>query len=109
MKAEARNSVEEALVSLRKWIEGQDFKGWDPYDALNSPFPFHRFGKWGEVLAIQAFKRSPMNLRPLFGVRKELNPKAMGLLLNHIPCCGPGGMRMPGKRRVGCSKNYVTV
>ena len=35
------------------------FKGYDPYDTLNSSWPFGIIGKWGPVLAIQFQKRRP--------------------------------------------------
>ena len=75
--------VAEASRRLETWIESQAFMGWDPFDALNSPL-LNRlvFGKrrLGQVW-VQAFKRSPVNFRPLLGVPKGYNPKAMGLFL----------------------------
>ncbi|HAD97322.1 MAG TPA: hypothetical protein DCG19_07935, partial [Cryomorphaceae bacterium] len=67
---------------LQQYIEGEEFKGYDPYDTLNSPLPFHWMGKWGKPVAIQVQKRNPLNLRSLIGIKKEHNPKAMGLLLH---------------------------
>ena len=49
---------------------------------MNLPFDLTRYGKWVPILAIQLQKRSPVNLRPLLGIRKEYNPKAIGLLLH---------------------------
>lgn len=31
-------NVEKTLHRLRNYCEKQDFAGWDPYDAMNSPF-----------------------------------------------------------------------
>lgn len=56
--------------------------GYDPYDVLKSPLPFNWLGKWGPVMAIQAAKRFPVNVRPLLGIQKGENPKGLGLLLN---------------------------
>ena len=67
---------------LQKHIESENFKGYDPYDTLNSPIPFHWLGKWGPVLAIQFQKRNPFNIRRLLGIKKSYNPKAIGLLLH---------------------------
>ena len=72
-----------AFQRLDAWIENEGFRGWDPYDALNSPllrrltFGSRRLGQ----LWVQLFKLSPVNLRPLFGVPKGYNPKGMGLFL----------------------------
>ncbi len=67
---------------LQTYIESEKFKGYDPYDTLNSPIPFNWLGKWGPVLAIQFQKRNPFNIRKLLGIKKEYNPKAMGLFLH---------------------------
>jgi hypothetical protein len=34
------------------------------------------------LIWIQSFKRSPLNLRPLCGIKKDYNPKALGLFLS---------------------------
>ena len=68
---------------LDAWIESQDFCGWDPHDALNSPIVramtlgSRRLG----IVWLQLVKRSPLNLRPLLRVQKGFNPKAMGLFM----------------------------
>lgn len=74
--------MKEAKEKLINYIESENFKGYDPYDTLNSPLPFHYLGKWGPVLAIQFQKRNPFNIRKLLGIKKEYNPKAVGLLLH---------------------------
>lgn len=66
---------------LRSYIESENFKGYDPYDTLNSPIKFKYFGKLIPVLALQFQKRNPLNIRPLLGIKKEHNPKALGLFL----------------------------
>ena len=70
-----------AIKKLVNYIEKQNFKGYDPYDTLNSWFPFQRLGKWLAVLAIQFQKRNPINIRLLLGVKKFNSTKGMGLLL----------------------------
>jgi hypothetical protein len=75
--------VEPYLRSLTAYIEAADYAGYDPYDALNSPF-IRRLGvrsKWVRLWATQLLRRSPINLRPLLGIRKGHNPKAVGLFL----------------------------
>lgn len=71
-----------ALDRLVAYVERQEYKGYDPYDTLNSVIPFRWFGRWGEVIATQVQKRNPINIRPLLGIRKGYNPKAMGLFLH---------------------------
>lgn len=74
--------IKTSLKLLLTYIESENFKGYDPYDTLNSPIPFHWLGKWGPVLAIQFQKRNPFNIRKLLGIKKAYNPKAMGLFLH---------------------------
>ena len=72
-----------ALDSLQAYIERSSFRGYDPYDALNSPL-LRGLADGRKLLRtafIQALKKSPINLRPVLGIRKSLNPKALGLLL----------------------------
>ncbi|HXB40162.1 MAG TPA: delta-aminolevulinic acid dehydratase [Bacteroidia bacterium] len=73
--------IENSLEKLRKYIEKEEFKGYDPYDTLNSFFKFKYFGKFVSVLAIQFQKRNPVNIRPVLGIKKNYNPKAIGLFL----------------------------
>ena len=74
--------AEKALLKLIEYCEKEGFKGYDPYDTLNSWVPFHWLGKWGSILAIQFQKRNPINIRPLIGIIKFHSTKGMGLLLS---------------------------
>jgi hypothetical protein len=60
------------------------FSGYDPFDALNSrlfdSLPGLKQGVFG-LAWIQFFKRSPINLRPLFGVPARRNPKGVALFI----------------------------
>lgn len=71
---------------LRNYCEAQYFKGWDPYDGLNSKLfqaiPFLKKSAICRLLVIQGFKRSPINFRPLALVPKEYNAKGIGLFLH---------------------------
>lgn len=70
-----------SLEKLRGFVEQEEFKGYDPYDTLNSPLKFKYLGKFAAVLALQFQKRNPINVRPLLGIKKEHNPKGLGLFL----------------------------
>jgi hypothetical protein len=76
-------NIASCLDSLMAYVEAADYAGYDPYDALNSPL-IQRLGarnKWVRIGATHLVRRSPVNLRPLLGIRKGHNPKAIGLFL----------------------------
>ncbi len=73
--------IDQSFHRLLSYIEKENFKGYDPYDTLNSWVPFHWLGQWGPVIATQIQKRNPINVRPFIGINKEINPKAFGLFL----------------------------
>ena len=70
---------------LKSYCEAENFKGWDPYDGLNSKvfqvLPFLKKSATCRLAVIQGFKRSPINLRRLAIVPKEYNAKGIGLFL----------------------------
>ncbi len=80
------NQVLKSLATLEEWCEREEFKGWDPYDGLNSSLfrsiPLISKNRFTRLIWIQAFKRSPVNFRNISGVNKEYNPKGLGLFLS---------------------------
>lgn len=81
-----RNKVKKSLDHLIRYCTKEEFKGYDPYDGLTSTFfqalPFVNRSRLLRLIWIQFFKRSPLNLRPLCGIKKDYNPKALGLFLS---------------------------
>lgn len=80
------DSLLDNFIKLKKYCEGEHFKGWDPYDGLNSrlfqALPFCKKSALCRLLIIQGFKRLPFNLRKLALVPKEYNAKGIGLFLS---------------------------
>lgn len=74
-----------SLARVKAYCERQHFKGWDPYDGLNSrvfhAIPFAHRSAFLRLCVIQGFKRCPVNLRPLLLVPKVYNAKAIALFL----------------------------
>ena len=72
-----KNESVKALLKLKLYCESQHFKGWDPYDGLNSRLfhvlPFLKNFALCRLIIIQGFKRCPINLRPVALVPKEYN------------------------------------
>lgn len=70
------------IEKLRRYVERERFRGYDPYDALTGWIPFGLGGKWCQAIVTQIHKRNPINLRPLMGIQKRKNAKAIGLFLS---------------------------
>jgi hypothetical protein len=75
-------STENALEELERYVHDNNFEGYDPYDALNSPRLRDLHNKVMRLAMTVLFRRSPVNLRGLLGVAKGRNPKAIGLFLS---------------------------
>lgn len=79
------SNVIESFNMLRNYCEAEDYKGWDPYDGLNSKvfqyLPLLKKSAICRLVMIQGFKRCPVNLRRIFLVPKEHNAKGIGLFL----------------------------
>ena len=78
-------SVKDVFNKLSDYCELEGYKGWDPYDGLNSKIfqslPFRK-NSLIRLAWIQLFKRNPLNLRKLLIIQKDYNPKALGLFLS---------------------------
>lgn len=78
------DALTRSFIKLRTYCEAENFRGWDPYDGLNS-FLFRRSPlsriKAFRLMGIQLFKRNPVNLRNIFLIKKDYNPKGLSLFL----------------------------
>ncbi len=80
-----RYKVLSSFLVLKDYCESEKFKGWDPYDGLNSKlFQLSPLRNWdlARLAWIQAFKRSPINFRKLLFVPKQYNSKGIALFLS---------------------------
>lgn len=79
-------SIKDAFIALLKYVDKQGLMGWDPYDGLNSKFfqslPVVSKNRYFRLAWMQFIKHMPINLRPLVGISKGYNPKALGLFLS---------------------------
>ena len=79
------STIDNSFLKLKKYCEDEQYKGWDPYDGLNSKvFNALPFRKWNvaRLAWIQGFKRSPVNFRKLLMVPKQHNSKGLALFLS---------------------------
>ena len=75
----------QSFQGLRHYVEQEAFRGWDPFDGLNSrlfrSIPLLKNNKWARLAWLQFHKRSPINFRPLTGVPKVYNAKGLALFV----------------------------
>lgn len=79
------SNIEASFLQLKSYCEKEQYKGWDPYDGLNSKvFQALPLKHWdlARLAWIQGFKRSPINFRKLLLVPKEHNAKGVALFLS---------------------------
>ncbi len=78
--------IEQSFIKLKNYCTSESFKGFDPYDGLNSTLfhaiPFISKNRLARLAWVQLFKRLSVNLRPVAGIKKDYNAKALGLFLS---------------------------
>ena len=63
-------AVRSVLDELARWVEEHGYRGYEPFDGLSSPFRMLTGGSlFLERVLTQTVRRSPLNLRPLLGIR----------------------------------------
>lgn len=84
-----KNNSLESLGRLKSKIDSvpleNRFMGYDPFDGLNSPLIKKTFlgkSRLIRLIMVQFFKRSPVNFRPLFGIKKTENAQALAVFLS---------------------------
>ena len=91
--------MREIYLGISNAIQDADFAGWDPYDALSAPW----LGRVTPTpilrrVAIQAVKRSPVNVRRLVGVKRLRHTKGLALCVSAYASMASQGE--PGARGV---------
>ena len=92
-KQEVLINYENVYNTLYKWIEGQSFVGYDPYDALNTKSNIIIKPKTVRLILCYLNKFSPINLRKIYKIRAIKNNKALALICLSI-------MRRPIKKNM---------
>lgn len=82
-----QHSLKTSINQLLNYCQKNDWAGYDPFDGLNSRLfkimPFFK-NKFSRLLFTQVMKRLPFNLRPIFIVPKEHNPKGLALFCSSL-------------------------
>lgn len=74
------NEILESIKKLDGWITQNNFKDYDPFDGLNARYLalFTFNNHYLRIILQQSIRRFPINLRPLFGIKKETSGKGIG-------------------------------
>ncbi len=75
-----RKNVHEALLKLHSWVEKAEWKAYDTFDGLSSPYArYLTFNRpFLKQVWQQSVRRFPINLRPLLQIKPNVSSKAMG-------------------------------
>lgn len=104
-----KSKIESSFLKLKSYCEAENFKGWDPYDGLNSKiFNALPFKHWdlARLAWIQGFKRSPINFRKILMVPKEHNAKGIALFLSGY--CNIYDLALKGKTDFGNKEDLLS-
>src|SRR6185436_4085556 len=73
--------IEDSLNRVEQWVEDRNYRGYEPFDGLSSWFRPLTFGNLlAERLLMQLIRQSPVNLRPLMGVKPKESTKGRGYM-----------------------------
>jgi hypothetical protein len=78
---EELNILRRSLTFVQYWVEDAEYKGYEPFDGLSSPLRrFVHGNNLGERILQQIVRQSPVNLRPLFGIKPLDSTKGRGVM-----------------------------
>jgi rhamnogalacturonyl hydrolase YesR len=74
-------SLQESIAKVERWVETHHYKGYEPFDGLSSYLRPLAFGnQFLEQIMLQVVRQSPINLRPLFGIKPLDSTKGRGYM-----------------------------
>src|SRR5579863_5968265 len=78
----AKAEIEASIQRLSKWLEKNDYRGYDTFDGLSASYlrPLTFGSPLLRTVLQQGVRRFPLNVRPLLGIPKERSTKGMGFL-----------------------------
>lgn len=67
--------------AVRRWVEEKDYRGYEPFDGLSSPLRVLTFRNLlAERILQQAVRQSPINIRPIVGIKPLDSTKGRGMM-----------------------------
>ncbi|MBW2059819.1 MAG: hypothetical protein JRJ26_20235 [Deltaproteobacteria bacterium] len=77
-----RETIRKSAKRVERWVEERDYRAYEPFDGLSSPFRLLTFGNlFLDRLLMQVVRQSPWNLRPLFGIKPLVSTKGRGYMV----------------------------
>ena len=74
-----KDKIFQSIINLDKWIENNNYKGYEPFDGLSSKLrPLTLYKKFPQQCLQQFVLRFPFNIRNYLGIEKKYSSKAMG-------------------------------
>ncbi|MGA8660589.1 MAG: glycoside hydrolase family 76 protein [Chthoniobacterales bacterium] len=79
--SQATQLIEESIDRVQQWVEDRNYQGYEPFDGLSSRFRPLTFGNlFAERVLMQMVRQSPINLRPLMGIKPKDSTKGRGYM-----------------------------
>lgn len=70
-----------SATAVQSWVESKEYRGYEPFDGLSSPLRPFTFGNLlAERILQQAVRQSPINVRPLIGIKPLDSTKGRGMM-----------------------------
>lgn len=71
----------QSAEAVRRWVEKHEYRGYEPFDGLSSPLRVLTFRNLlAERILQQAVRQSPVNIRPLVGIKPLDSTKGQGMM-----------------------------
>ena len=81
VRPEVLPEIWKSLNAVGGWVEKNNFRGYEPFDGLSSPLRALTFKNLlAERILQQAVRQSPINLRPLVGIKPLDSTKGQGMM-----------------------------
>jgi rhamnogalacturonyl hydrolase YesR len=78
---ETSKAIYQSLKRVERWVEDHAYEAYEPFDGLSSPLRRLTFGSlFLDRLLMQAVRQSPINLRPLVGIKPLPSTKGRGYM-----------------------------
>ena len=73
--------IAKSASAVQAWVENHKYRGYEPFDGLSSPLRALTFRNLlAERILQQAVRQSPINIRPLIGIKPLDSTKGQGMM-----------------------------